>query len=60
TQYNEHVVTGQTRRTREQVTNLLRGLELLPPGVVETPQWRPDKPAAGSVPMWAGVARKSR
>jgi hypothetical protein len=54
------VVTGQTRRTREQVTDFFGGLELLPPGVVETPQWRPEKPPAGSVPMWAGVARKSR
>ena len=60
TQYNEHVVTGQTRRTREQVADFFDGLELLPPGVVETPQWRPEKPASGSVPMWAAVARKSR
>jgi hypothetical protein len=59
-QYNQHVVTGQTRRTREQVTGFFNGLELLAPGVVQTPQWRPEAPPAGlPVPMWAGVARKS-
>ena len=59
-QYNQHVATGQTRRTREQVTGFFDGLEVLPPGVVQTPQWRPEVPPSGSpVPMWAGVARKS-
>jgi 2-polyprenyl-3-methyl-5-hydroxy-6-metoxy-1,4-benzoquinol methylase len=59
-EYNEHVATGQTRRTREQVTAFFDGLELLPPGVVQTPQWRPDGPAATDpVPMWAGVGRKA-
>jgi S-adenosyl methyltransferase len=58
-QYNEHVVTGQTRRTQQQVTDFFGDLELLPPGVVETPRWRPEKAVSGSVPMWAGVARKS-
>jgi hypothetical protein len=58
-QYNQHVATGQTRRTREQVTGFFDGLELLPPGVVQTPQWRPEVPPSGPpVPMWAGVARK--
>jgi len=53
------VATGQTRRTQQQVTDFFGDLDLLPPGVVETPQWHPEKPASGSVPMWAGVARKS-
>jgi hypothetical protein len=57
--YNQDVATGQTRRTREQVTAFFDGLELLEPGVVETPQWRPETAApAHPVPMWAGVARK--
>jgi hypothetical protein len=60
-QYNEHVVTGQTRRTQKQVEDLFGGLDLLPPGVVQTPQWRPEVPPTSSqVPMWAGVARKSK
>jgi SAM-dependent methyltransferase len=59
TAYNQDVATGQTRRTREQVAAFFDGLELLPPGVVETPQWRPEAaPPAHRVPMWAGVARK--
>ncbi|MGH3282811.1 MAG: SAM-dependent methyltransferase [Trebonia sp.] len=59
--YNQDVATGQTRRTREQVTAFFDGLEALPPGVVQTPQWRPEEPPSGpSVPMWAGVARKPR
>jgi hypothetical protein len=59
-QYNEHVATGQTRRTRKQVEDFFGGIELLPPGVVQTPQWRPEQPPTGSqVPMWAGVGRKS-
>jgi hypothetical protein len=60
-QYNQHVATGQTRRTHDQVTRFFDGLELLPPGVVQTPQWRPDTPPSGSqVPMWAGVGRKAQ
>jgi hypothetical protein len=58
-QYNQDVATGQTRRTREQATSFFPGLELLPPGVVQTPQWRPEIPAPVShVPMWAGVGQK--
>jgi trans-aconitate methyltransferase len=60
TAYNQNVATGQTRRTREQVTAFFDGLEVLPPGVVQTPGWRPEDPVGGiPVPMWAGVGRKS-
>ena len=60
-EYNEHVVTGQVRRTRDQVAGFFEGLELLPPGVVQTPQWRPESPAGSGVPvpMWAAVGRKN-
>jgi hypothetical protein len=58
-QYNQSVATGQTRRTHEQVTSFFDGLELLAPGVVQTPQWRPETPPPVSqVPMWAGVGQK--
>jgi S-adenosyl methyltransferase len=42
------------------VTRLFNGLDLVEPGVVNVPQWRPDTPeeAARSAPMWCGVARK--
>ncbi len=54
------MATGQTRRTQEQVTAFFDGFELLAPGVVETPQWRPEEPPpATPVPMWAGVGLKN-
>jgi S-adenosyl methyltransferase len=59
TSYNQNVATGQTRRTQEQVAAFFDGLELLAPGVVETPRWRPEEPPpAVPVPMWAGVGLK--
>ncbi len=58
--YNASVVTGQTRRDIAEVTAFFGDWEILEPGVTQTPAWRPADPAAvtGSVPMWAGVARK--
>jgi hypothetical protein len=31
-------------RTREQITAMFDGFELVEPGVVYLPQWRPDQP----------------
>jgi hypothetical protein len=48
-------------RTRDQVASFLEGLELVEPGVVTVPEWRPDasKPAPGQpIPMYGAVARK--
>jgi S-adenosyl methyltransferase len=52
-------------RTRDEVTSLLAGLELLEPGLVSTVHWRPDPPAQGEpspgeqeVIAYAAVARK--
>jgi hypothetical protein len=58
--YNASVVTGQTRRSVTEVTAFFGDWEILEPGVTQTPAWRPDPPApvTGTVPMWAGVARK--
>ena len=58
--YNASVVTGQTRRSADEVTAFFGDWEILDPGVTQTPAWRPDPPATptGAVPMWAGVARK--
>nr|WP_259465073.1 SAM-dependent methyltransferase [Streptomyces sp. TLI_171] len=50
-----------TMRTREQVLGFFDGLELLEPGLVTAPLWRPDQPPQdtdGQVAIWAGVARK--
>ncbi|MFJ5231769.1 SAM-dependent methyltransferase [Kitasatospora sp. NPDC088391] len=50
-----------TMRTREQVLRFFDGLELLEPGLVTAPQWRPDqepRDTDAQVAIWAGVARK--
>lgn len=49
-----------TYRRREEVLMFFDGLELVEPGLVRAPQWRPDSPedAANPAAMWGGVARK--
>jgi O-methyltransferase involved in polyketide biosynthesis len=48
-------------RSPEQIARFFDGLDLLEPGVVSTPRWRPP-PAAGALPdevdVFCGVARK--
>jgi trans-aconitate methyltransferase len=39
---NEGMGTRMRARSREEVARFFTGLELLPPGIVPTPQWRPD------------------
>jgi hypothetical protein len=48
-------------RTRTEVDGLFGGLEMVEPGVVQLPQWRPEADAAepGPLPMWCGVGRKA-
>ena len=53
---------GQVR-TRAEITSFFDGLDLLDPGIVFLPQWRPDEPAPDPLPpggtlMLVGVARK--
>lgn len=48
-------------RTRDQILDLFGGLELVDPGLVPSPQWRPDHPPAEpsrEALACAGVARK--
>jgi O-methyltransferase involved in polyketide biosynthesis len=48
-------------RTYDEVLAFFHGLELLEPGLVPLPDWRPepsDPPVPGPVPFWCGVARK--
>jgi hypothetical protein len=49
-----------TMRDREQMSRFFDGLELLEPGVVEPPQWRPEpgEPAPPNVTIWCGAGRK--
>jgi hypothetical protein len=53
-----------TPRTRVQVEALFGGFELVPPGLVWTPEWRPEDPEdvgadPGRSSTYAGVGRKS-
>lgn len=45
-------------RSPEQIAGFLDGLEILEPGVVSCPQWRPDGEPAPAVDEFCAVARK--
>jgi S-adenosyl methyltransferase len=57
--YNENVTTPQTRRSHDEVARFFTGLELVAPGLVQLPDWRP---AAGDLAAptsgYGAVARK--
>jgi O-methyltransferase involved in polyketide biosynthesis len=57
---NQSLTDKVTLRDRTAVTRLFDGLELVEPGVVRAPEWRPanDLAAASPAVLWAGVARK--
>ena len=59
---NERLGPGQsmTARSRDDVARFFHGLELLPPGIVQVHQWRPDTPADPNAPasIWCAVGRK--
>jgi len=48
-------------RSRAEVAALFDGLELVEPGLVRAPEWRPDSDAdlANPATVWGGVARKN-
>jgi hypothetical protein len=55
------VMAQQVRpRSRDEVARFFDGLELVEPGIIRCPEWRPDDPAdaSGKSTMWGGVARK--
>lgn len=59
--WNESGATPLTLRDRAALTRLFEGLELLEPGVVACPLWRPDEStsyAGEEVPQFCGVGRK--
>ncbi|WP_232383276.1 SAM-dependent methyltransferase [Actinomadura violacea] len=43
--------TAMTFRDRAQITEMFGGLDLLEPGLVDLPDWRPDGPAASPAPI---------
>lgn len=58
---NQQMAESVYLRTDDQVTRFFDGLELVDPGIVELPHWRPnpDTENAGPLPMWCGLAQKS-
>ena len=54
------MVQRSNYRTREQVTAMFAGLELVDPGITTVAKWRPDSAVQASSPSyaWAGVALK--
>ena len=60
-EYDNSLPTTQTNRTRAEVTKFFDGLELLPPGVVQLNNWRPDpedEDPGIEISSWAGLGRK--
>jgi hypothetical protein len=50
----------QTLRSQEEVGSFFTGLEMVEPGLVRIPEWRPDDEAQAKSrsALWGGVARK--
>ena len=48
-------------RSHAEVARFFEGLDLVEPGLVRVPEWRPDSDAdrANPAAVWGGVARKS-
>lgn len=60
TEMDKQTGDSVVRRTRSEVERFFDGMDVVPPGVVETELWRPTPDAAGPkpLPMWCGLARK--
>jgi hypothetical protein len=60
-QYNVRARETQRHRTHAEVTSFFDGLDLLEPGVVVVPQWRPQSRAEAEAHsgMWGGVGRRA-
>ncbi len=58
---NRVMVQKVTPRSQADVRRFFDGLDLVEPGVVRAPEWRPESEldAAGASTMWSGIARKS-
>lgn len=58
--YNALAAEKATFRSHAEVCRFLDGLQLLEPGVVKLPTWRPDSQIEARCPtvQWAGMARK--
>ena len=58
---NQSLTEKATLRDRTGVARLFGGLDLIEPGLVRVPEWRPDSDHAAASPavLWGGVARKA-
>jgi hypothetical protein len=60
--YNTMVSTSMARRSAQEVARFFDGLELIEPGIVQLPHWRPGPddtvPVGVQVPAYAAVGRK--
>ncbi len=58
---NQHVAQPTTPRDYATVARFFADLELVPPGVVRVPEWRPSSAEAAASPstQWGGVGRKA-
>ena len=57
---NQAMAGPITFRTQAQVSAYFAGLDLVEPGLVSTPQWRPGPGVRPRpLPGWVGVARKA-
>jgi S-adenosyl methyltransferase len=58
---NQTMAEKVTMRDRAQVARFFDGLELIEPGLVRVPQWRPTSELEASSPagLWGGVGRKN-
>jgi hypothetical protein len=62
-QYRKNVAPGSTLRDRDEILRFFTGLELVEPGLVQVPCWRPDDgqpPDAGKVWILGAIGHKPR
>jgi len=61
TRLNDLVAQKRTYRSQAEVTRFFGGTELVPPGVVPVPRWRPPSELEAQAPTmaWCGVGRKA-
>ena len=57
---NQHVAKPATPRDHATVRRFFGDLELVPPGLVRVPEWRPETPGAAATPstQWGGAGQK--
>jgi hypothetical protein len=58
---NRTMAEGVTLRDHAEVSRFFTGLELVEPGLVRVPEWRPASDIEASSPagLWGGVGRKN-